>query len=314
MQYIVARHGSRVIVHSNEASMTDRLPIDAAVVRRLNERRPRPGPDDFLGREVARRLHDRLAPIRHEPHAVVDLGCGPGSDAGTLRGRFDGVRYVGVDHAHAALRAAAGRHAAPGAWSRWLGKRPSVDWVHADFGALPFPARTFDALWSNLAIHWSPEPHCVLREWGRIANVGALVCFSAFGPDTMIEVVRAFEGLDDRAHVAPFTDMHDYGDMLVDAGFTAPVVDVERLTLTYADEAALWRDVRAQGGLAAIDRRRGLMGRASRERVSRKLGEGRDAEGRYRLSVELVYAHAWKAEPRRTAGGEAIVRVERLRR
>ncbi len=39
--------------------------------------------------------------------------------------------------------------------------------------------------------------------------------------------------------------MHDLGDMLVDSGFADPVMDMEKMTLTYADPDGLMRELKA---------------------------------------------------------------------
>ena len=182
----------------------------------------------------------------------------------------------------------------------------------ADFSALPFKPQCFDLIWSNLALHWSAAPHRVLPEWARATKVGGLVVFSVFGPDTLVEVAAAFRAVDGTtAHVMPFVDMHDYGDMLVEAGFATPVVDMERLTLTYSDAASLWRDVQSLGGNPLALRHRGLRGRGFGARLADALDAGRDDEGRYRLTFELIFAHAWKRAPSTSADGRAIVKLHR---
>ncbi|MBL8482755.1 MAG: hypothetical protein JNJ60_11190 [Rhodocyclaceae bacterium] len=110
-----------------------------------------------------------------------------------------------------------------------------------------------------------------------------------------------------------FIDMHDLGDMLVAAGFEAPVMDVDYLTLTYADLAALRNDVRHNGACNALaGRARGLLGRAAGRRVIAAADQLR-REGRLPLTLEVVYGHAWKPEPRTSADGRAIIRVQRGR-
>jgi len=264
--------------------------------------------DDFIFRETARRMAERLATVRLVPQRVLDLGSGDGADETFLRDRFPDAWYCGLDRSLARLLSVTERRAVSG-WRRWTRPAHRPPLVNADFASLPFAARSFDCLWSNLAIHWSSAPHRVIAEWSRVTNVGGLLTFSAFGPDTMREVVDAFAQVDDEKHVLPFTDLHDYGDMLVASGFVTPVVDAERIVLTYAEPADLWRDVRSLGGNAAIGRIRSLRGRAFRTALDEALATTRGPDGRYRLSLELVFAHAWKGETRKTAAGETIVRM-----
>ncbi len=290
----------------------ERLPIDASRTRQLFTSRRTLEGDDFLAREVSRRMIERLATMRLDVARVLDLGCGSGGDLAALRERFDGATVCGVDASLPRLvRAAANER--PSRLSRLLRQETGPLLAGGDLAALPFAAHRFDLLWSNLSLHWSAEPHRVLPEWSRVTRVGGLVVFSAFGPDTLREVAAAFAEVDSLSHVMPFTDMHDYGDMLVASGFTSPVVDMERLTLTYPSTASLWRDVRALGGNALDARIRSLRGRRYGRRVDEALERTRGADGRSRLTFELIFAHAWKGEPRTTSRGETIVRIERNR-
>jgi malonyl-CoA O-methyltransferase len=291
--------------------------ISPARVERLFDGRHVAGADDFLQREVGRRMMERLSSVRLDARQVLDLGCGDGGDLGALRARFPEASVCGVDATRSRLvRAQRRRTESAGmrGWlRRWLRREAALRAVQADFGALPFAAGGFDVLWSNLALHWSAEPHRVLPEWSRVARVGALVAFSAFGPDTLAEVREAFRTVDTDTHAMAFTDMHDYGDMLIAAGFTTPVVDVERLTLTYSTPDTFWSDVRALGGNPSRRAAAGLNARAVRRRLDEALEATRDDNGRYRLTFELIFAHAWKGEARMTRDGDAIVRFDRLR-
>jgi malonyl-CoA O-methyltransferase len=299
-------------MEADRADASSPLPIDPARVRRAFSNARVLDADDFLQREVAKRMAERLATIRLDATHVLDAGCGSGADMAMLGARFDGARVCGVDIAERRLMRAR-RSTMQGGLRRWWRKGAPSAFVAADFASLPFASKRFDCIWSNLALHWSPAPHRVLPEWHRVLRVGGVVAFSAFGPDTLREVAAAFASIDRGRHVLPFTDMHDYGDMLVAAGFTAPVVDAERLTLTYADVGSLWRDVRALGGNASTDRAGGLSGRARGAQLRHAMERGRLSDGRYGLTFELVYAHAWRPEPRATSSGDAIVRMPRPR-
>jgi malonyl-CoA O-methyltransferase len=102
--------------------------------------------------------------------------------------------------------------------------------------------------------------------------------------------------------------MHDLGDLLLEAGFAEPVMDMERLTLVYADGAALLADLRASGQTSArADRARGLAGRGFLGALQSRL-EAQRRDGKLPVSFEVVYGHAWKAAPKRSADGRSVVR------
>ena len=69
-----------------------------------------------------------------------------------------------------------------------------------------------------------------------LADGGALL-FATLGPDSLQEVRAAFGAVDDRIHVHAAFDMHDLGDLALAAGLAEPVLDVDRLEVTYADVA-----------------------------------------------------------------------------
>jgi malonyl-CoA O-methyltransferase len=202
---------------------------------------------------------------------------------------------------------------------RWLPKTSVGAGIGAElacgnFAQLPLAANSADLIWSNLALHWHPQPHQVFAEWRRVLRVDGLLMFSCFGPDTFRELRAAWSDVDQTPHTLPFVDMHDFGDMLVDAGFATPVMDMETITVTYADPARLLQEARAWGGNPLATRSRGLVGRAAYRRMLNALEAGRRPDGALPLTFEIVYGHAFRPPPRTTSSGEAIIRFERPKR
>ena len=262
----------------------------------------------FLSREVDRRMLDRLDYVRIAPSRILDLGCATGASLTALRERYRDARLVGADFALPMLRAG---HRETGFLSRMLPfvKTKGTGFICADAEALPFARAQFGLIWSNLLLHWLNEPRPTFREVHRTLEVGGLFMFSTFGPDTLREIATAFD--DGAAHTQRFTDMHDLGDMLVECGFADPVMDMEVLTLTYASVDDLVRELRAAGDRCAmLGRRRGLAGREFGQRV-RAACARLTRDGRFPVTFEVVYGHAWKGEPKKTDDGRAIVRFER---
>ncbi len=292
-------------------------PIDGERVRKLFAQPGRIQPSDFLRREIAARMLERLQLVKIVPKQVLDAGCGAGADLALLQKNYPAAQILGIDAAPAMAAAArTGSSAAAGMrslnqmLSRLLPAKAGVDLLCGDFATLPFGANSIDLLWSNLALHWHPQPDRVFAEWRRILRVDGLLMFSSFGPDTFAELRPAFAAMDATPHTLPFVDMHDFGDQLVEAGFSTPVMDVERITVTYDSAAALLADVRALGGNPLDTRRRGLIGRAAWQRMLDALGQGRRPDGKLGLSFEVIFGHAFRPAPKTTAAGESIVRFQ----
>lgn len=302
---------------SSEAQFS--APIDLRRVRKLFALPERVVNSAFLRREVAARMHERLALVKISPQRILDAGCGEGADLSMLQANFTNAHLLGADASLPMLRAARDRHLAALSsinrlLTKWLpgksGAAPRTDLLCGDFACLPLARESVDLVWSNLALHWHPQPDYVFAEWRRVLKVDGLLMFSCFGPDTFKELRSAFATADNAGHALSFVDMHDFGDMLVNAGFSTPVMDMETITVTYDSVNKLMADVRAWGGNPLATRRRGLFSRSAWSRVAQMLESSRRADGKIPLTFEVVYGHAFRPTPKKTASGEAIIRFD----
>jgi malonyl-CoA O-methyltransferase len=232
---------------------------------------------------------ERLDYIRLAPRAVLDAGSGPPRPA--LLRRYPKATHVALDLALPMLRR-------PGFLSRMF--RAAAQPVCADMERLPLADASIDLVWSNMALHWLDEPLGAFAEFRRVLAPDGLLMFSTLGPDSLKEL-RIAAGAD-RVH--GFIDMHDVGDMLLAAGFSAPVMDMELLNLAYPDAETLLADLRASGQTnARADRPRGLSGRRFASDLRGALGE------RPQATFEVVYGHAWKPPPPKSDPQVKTVRV-----
>jgi malonyl-CoA O-methyltransferase len=182
---------------------------------------------------------------------------------------------------------------------------------------LPLATASVDLVFSNLMLQWCDDVPGALAEVRRVLSPGGLFACSTFGPDTLHELRASWATVDADSHVNRFLDLHDVGDALVRAGFVEPVLDVERVVLTYPDSFALMRDLKAIGAHNATrGRPRGLTGRARMDRMSAAYERFR-RDGRVPATFEVLYATAWGAALAPTApviAGEARISVDAIRR
>ncbi|VCU70545.1 Malonyl-[acyl-carrier protein] O-methyltransferase [Pigmentiphaga humi] len=298
------------------------LPLVRGHVARQFGRRGDLEAAQFLYGEVGSRMAERLGYIRLAPGAMLDAGCGAGAALPLLQARYPAASYTGLDLSAGVLEHARRRHL-PSMGGRLrhsalklAGRSPAAlpAFVEADMARTGLAPESQDLVWSNMALHWHPEPHAVLAEWRRITRVGGLVMFSCLGPGTFRQLRDAVARAGLETATPPFVDMHDFGDLLVENGFADPVMDQEVLTFTYENPLRLLRDVRDLGGNPAVGRRRGLATPAWRRRLAEALDAGRDDDGLLRLSVEVAYGHAWRAGSFQAAPGETRVAVAAIGR
>lgn len=296
-------------------------PIDVRNVRRLFDNPARIAESNFLRREIAGRMHERLSLVKIKPQRVLDLGCGEGADFPALQELYPEAYLLGLDASPALLAGGRmGQSAASNSMTRLLGKflplrigsrhEDAFNQLCGDFSQLPLKPACADLIWANLALHWHPQPDLVFAEWRRVLCIDGLLMFSCFGPDTFKEIRAAFAHIDERPHTLNFVDMHDLGDMLVNTGFSTPVMDMETITVTYESIDKLLADVRAWGGNPLLTRRRGLLGRNAKAQLLRTLDTFRRSDGKIPLTFEVVYGHAFRPAPTKTAHGESIIRFD----
>ena len=170
-------------------------------------------------------------------------------------------------------------------------------------------------LWANMALHEAPKPQALLAQWHSALKVGGFLMFSCLGPDTAIELRQLYQQLLWPPAGHDLTDMHDWGDMLVASGFAEPVMDMERITLTYETPERLLAELAELGRNFHPARFAGLRGRGWLERLHNELARSLKTgpDGRLQLTFEIIYGHALKAEPKVKVSALSAVSIEDMR-
>ncbi len=265
-----------------------------------------------LQREIGHRMAERLGFIRQQPTAILDLGCGTGDGLRRLEKRFPKAQIIALDMAFNMLQEAR----KPYSWlQRW---RKKSLWLCADAEHIPIATQSQDLVFSNLTLQWCQNLAASFRDTHRCLKPGGLFMFSSFGPDTLKELRLAWKQADDYNHVNAFIDMHDIGDALIRAGFADPVMDVEHITLTYADVMQLMRELKVLGAHnVTAGRAKGLTGKGQLKTMISAY-ETMRKNGKLPCTYEVVYGHAWKAKNKRQktkqSSGFAKISIDSIKR
>lgn len=246
---------------------------------------------DFVHAVTRDGLFARLAPMVIEARIIVDLGSATGSGSRLLARHFRRAHVISVDLSQNMLRACRSKQS-------WFSK-PSA--VQANAAALPFANQSVDFVFANLLLPWIDEPGAVFSEIARVLRKDGLLLFSTLGPDSLLELRRAWQAADPHAHVNRFLDMHDLGDAAVRSGLRDPVLDVDRLSVTYDSAAALFRDLTAMGARNSLRQRNRSLVSKSRFALMTSALDGAGKNGILSLDLELVYGHCWGSGSRARA-------------
>ena len=230
----------------------------------------------FLQDEVALRLSEKLNVIAINPEVVIDLGAGTGLLTSKLSQRLPHAQLVCVDFAQHSLQS-----------------NPAQLKVCADAYQLPFANKSVDFIASNLMMQWCSDLKALFDECHRVMKPGGLMLFSTFGPDTLKELKRSWSVVDSDPHVNTFIDMHDIGDQMLQSGFNSPIMEMEKLTLTYDKVIDLMRDLKGIGAQTVHNRSKSLTGKAKFKQMIEMYESYRD-EGKLPATYEVIYGHAWK--------------------
>jgi malonyl-CoA O-methyltransferase len=253
----------------------------------------------FLAQLVAERLAERLAVMKPDIERIAVIGVGHGEAREHLRKRYPKAELVEIS-LNPALAPKQG-------FAARLFSKQAVALPLRAYGELPLQSKSVDMIWCNLANVCAQHPSA-LEEWQRVLKVGGFALFSALGPDTARQLIAGYSTQGVRVDLRELVDMHDWGDSLVHAGFSDPVMEMDTLALTYSSADKALAEFAALVPSRPITR--GLRGRGALDAHKAALA-ARSEQGAIALSLELVFGHAFKV--RESARGETAVSLESLK-
>jgi malonyl-CoA O-methyltransferase len=281
--------------------------LDAAAVQAIVRRMCAAAQPPWLHGEAARRMAERLPVIRKQPQTVVQWSGFLGASNEVLHGAYPHAQRLVVDDDVALRERSAAQHRAPW-WSRrrWAG----VPQVVAPEALQPASG---ELVWANMLLQGAADPPALMAQWQRALAVDGFLMFSTLGPGSLPELRALYQAQGWGHPMAPLIDMHDLGDMLVQAGFADPVMDQETLTLTWPSAEAALAELRTLGGNAHPGRHAGLRTPRWRQRLLQALAAQADGEGRVALRFELVYGHAFRPAPKAPVQARTEVSLDAMR-
>jgi malonyl-ACP O-methyltransferase BioC len=268
--------------------MADQRVFDRSLLRRHRDRAaPGLSAHDFLFREVAERLAERLGDIKRPFPLALDLGCHGGELRRAMAGRGGIETLVQCDISPVMAALARGADGV-------------VPALAADEEFLPFAEASFDLIVSSLSLHWVNDLPGALIQIRRALKPDGLFLAALLGGETLHELGAAWMKAElaeggAGVHVAPFADIRDAGALLQRAGFALPVADTETIVATYADVFGLMADLRGMGEAnAGLLRRRAFTRRETLARMAQTYAETfAEEDGRIPATFQVIYLTAW---------------------
>lgn len=263
---------------------------------------------DFLHREVAERVLERLDEIKRRFPLALDLGCRTGIVGSLLKGRGGIEHLVECDLSATMI-------ARTGGSLRVIG----------DEEALPFRDSSLDLVISVLGLHWVNDLPGTLIQIRRALKPDGLFLGAFFGGETLHELRAAWMHAElehsggASPRVSPVAAVEDLGGLMQRAGFALPVVDTDTITVTYKEPFALMRELRFMGEANANRARRShFTGRAMLgAAASAYQAQFATVEGRIPASFQTIYLTGWCPHPsqqqpaKRGSGQISLARVLR---
>jgi malonyl-CoA O-methyltransferase len=208
-------------------------------------------------RVVQRLLERLLAELPHEPHRVLDIGCGTGQLLQHLMQCYPQAALSGLDLAANMLQLATER----------LGN--AVELLQGDAEQLSFEDQRFDLVVSSSTFQWLEQCDTCFGEVQRVLEPGGLFCFALFGEGTLYELQSAWrEALqrNNRSSLQGGDGTHRFHSAdqvrrsLERQGFVAVEVTTEQEQIWYPDLPQLLQAIKRIGAGTAHPQRGGGLG------------------------------------------------------
>lgn len=235
----------------------------------------------FLHEEVGERLLERLSEIKRNFPTIINWGAMDGHLTPQLEKLPGAERVIQLEPAGAMLKGAAGLR------------------VVADEEWLPLAPASCNLIVSNLTLHWVNDLPGALIQARHALSPDGLFMASLLGGDTLYELrhslLKAEAEITGRmaARLSPLTEVRDAGGLLQRAGLALPVVDRERITVTYGNPLRLLQDLKAMGARNTLLQRHPLRRDVLLRAIELYQQDYMVEQGRVQATFEVLFMAGW---------------------
>ncbi len=243
----------------------------------------------ILQNQVSDNLFDILRKIQLNPKLILDLGCGTGRNGIILRNTYKYATVVNYDFSENMLSQARYKQINLIDTSI-VAKRSSF--ICGDIENLVFTKKIFDIVWSTNSLQWCNDLPITFKNIGSILKSDGLFIFTTFGPKTLYELRNITKEISGFKKTNDFTDVESIKNILINEGFSNPVIESKDICLKYNNIKNLFLELKSIGATSGlINKKNGLTGKS----FLRKIEEGYEnykCKEKYCATYEVIYGYA----------------------
>ena len=229
-----------------------------------------------LQRDIGTQLFAQLPDLLSKSSVVLDVGSGTGFFTRQLSNKYPVSQVIGLDIAEGMLSFAACQ-------------QTSADWLCADAESLPLADNSIDIIFSSLAIQWCNHLPQLMAELKRVLKPGGSAYVATLGPETLQELKKSWQQVDDYVHVNRFQPAQQLRKAAAQAGLIVNQLQQENRTLYYAQLNELTRELKSLGAHNVnAGKPEGLTGRARLLAFKNAYESFRTAQG-LPATYEVIY-------------------------
>ncbi|KAK6183013.1 hypothetical protein SNE40_010569 [Patella caerulea] len=245
---------------------------------------------NYVKDEVGYRLADRISDINRKFGVALDLGCGRGHVSKHIYSDMVSTLYQ-CELAEQVLKQ-----------SEISPEVPTYK-IIADEEFIPFKEKSLDLVVSSLSLHWVNDlPGCFRQVHNCLKNDGAFIG-SMFGGETLYELRVSLQLAEQEreggfaAHISPFTEIRDLGNLLNRAGFNLLTIDVDEVVINYPSMYELMYDLKGMGENNCSWSRKPQLHRDTMTAASAIYKEMYGNEHGVPATYQILYFIGWKPDP-----------------